>query len=72
MEFRYVAVNIENIFKLGSGPMAPTATADVVADLAVIDPEDLLSKIQGELDLSQTTSRLSPPLRDPRRYAKRQ
>ena len=52
MEFRYIAVDIEKTFKLGSGPTALTATAGVVADLAVIDPEDLLSKIQGELGLS--------------------
>ena len=49
---RYVAVDIEKTFKLGPGSAARVATADVVADLAVIDPEDLLSIIEEKLNLS--------------------
>ena len=50
-ELRYVAVDIERTFRLGSGPHAATATADIVADLTQVDPEDLLDTIEAELGL---------------------
>jgi hypothetical protein len=46
----YVAVDIEKIFKLGSGPSARLAVASLVADLGLTNPEDLLSQIHRELD----------------------
>ena len=45
----YVAIDIAETFKLGSGPGALLATTSLVADLGHTDPEDLLSRIQREL-----------------------
>ena len=50
-KFRYVAVDIKRTFKLGSGQNAVVPTADVVTDLTLADPEDLLRKIERELGL---------------------
>ena len=48
----YIAVDIEEFFKLGPGPNAKTARADIVADLAEIDPEELLRQIEEKYGLS--------------------
>ena len=48
----YIAVDIEEFFKLGPGPNAKTARADIVADLAEIDPEELLRQIKEKHGLS--------------------
>ena len=45
----YVGVDTAKFFKLGSGPDALLATASLVADLGLIDPEDLLSIVHSEL-----------------------
>ena len=47
---RYIAADIAEIFKLGSGPNAKVATAGVAADLTLIDPEDRLKEIERKSD----------------------
>ena len=41
----YIAVDVNEFFKLGSGPNAATAQAHIAADLIETDPEALLSEI---------------------------
>ena len=56
-----IAVDIEEFFKLGSGPNAKTARADIAADLADIDPEELLSQIEEKCGLSPDDLAFTPP-----------
>ena len=44
----YIAVDIQDFLKLGSGPHAKAAHAHIVADLTEIDPVGLLRKITEE------------------------
>ena len=52
----YVAVNIAKFFKLGSGPDALLATANLVANLVLIDQEDSSSEYTANRDTHPTTS----------------
>ena len=55
----YIAVDVNEFFKLGSGPNAATAQAHIVADLIETDPEALLSEIWEKKGSPQRTWRSS-------------
>ena len=57
----YISVSIVGTFKLGPGPNAEVVTSHVDQDLALIDPEDLLTRIQHERGLSPGLQPRPPP-----------